>query len=125
MAEKKSEPTDDTFKWIGHSLMAVLGALALAAAIGSLQAGMQLTLVISLLVVGGVLPWLVWLSLKGNRPAWAFLISLAIVLGIMTLFGAPKVRNLVEIPLGVALLLPAAFAVAAFCLSALGDRYKS
>lgn len=127
MADKKPAPAADvdSLVWIGHGIPAAAGVASLVAAVGALQSDIQITLVISLLVLGVLLPALAWLSWGRNRAAWAFLVSLSIVLGIMTLFGAPKVRNLVGIPLAAALIIPGAFAVAAFCLSALGHRYKT
>ena len=134
MAEKKKTATPvetpgvtdlDGFGWAGHGIPAALGIAALIAAAFSYHAGIQITLTISLLFVGALLPVLAWFSLYRSRPAWSFLISLSIVLGIMTLFGAPKVRTLVGIHMGVALVIPALFAVAAFALSAQSHRYKT
>ena len=125
-APAKTQDVDvESLSWLGHGIPAALGVASIVAAVSAWQGGLQSTLVISLLVVGAALPGLTWLSLKRNRAGWAFLIALAVVLGIMTLFGAPKIRNLVGIPLAAALVIPAAFAVAAFCLSALGHRYKA
>ena len=123
MADNKADV--DSLAWIGHGLPAAAGIASLVAAVGAWRSDMQATLVISLIVIGVLLPALAWFSWGRNRAAWSFLIALSIVLGIMTLFGAPKVRNLVGIPLAAALVIPAAFGVAAFCLSALGHRYKT
>lgn len=129
MAENKPDPKPvadfDSLAALGHGIPAALGLASAAAAVGAVQIKLQPTLVISLIAIGVALPLLAWRSWKGNRAAWAFLVSLSIVLGIMTLFGAPKVRNLVGVSLGVALVIPLSMAVAAFCLSSLSDRYKS
>jgi hypothetical protein len=138
MAEKKSATAKEAPKkvdamsdldemgMIGHAIPVLLGVLALIAAVFSYRAKIQVTLPISLFVVGALLPALTWLSiLERSRAAWSFLISLAIVLGVMTLFGAPKVRNLVGIHMGIALVIPAALFFAAFALSLQGDRYKN
>jgi len=115
----------DGLGWTGHGIPAALGIAALIASLFSYLNEIQVTLTISLLVVGALLPVLAWFSLHRSRAAWSFLISLSIVLGIMTLFGAPKVRTLVGIHMGVALVIPALFAVAAFALSAQSHRYKT
>lgn len=110
---------------VGHGLAAALGIAGLVGAFFAWSSGLQITLVISLIVAGAVLPALAYLSaFQQSRAAWAFLIALAIVLGIMTFFGAPKVRTLVGIPLGAALVLPVAFGAIAVCLSGVGHRKK-
>jgi sugar phosphate permease len=125
--ETKKAAGDDLQElgWIGHGIPAALGVLALVAAFYAWRAGIQITLSISLLVAGVLLPFLAWYSLQRSRAAWAFLIALCIVLGVMTLFGAPKVRSLVGINLGVALVIPGLFGFAAFCLSVVDQRYKN
>src|SRR5689334_8755399 len=97
---------------LGHGLPATLGLAALIAAFFAYQSHIQITLTVALLVIGGLLPWVTWLSLHGSRAGWSFLLSLSIVLGVMTLFGAPKVRTLTGMHIGLALLIPAAFGFA-------------
>jgi len=129
MAKKEPPPSAladvDSIGWFGHAIPAVLGLLSLIAAVFAFRAGIQGTLGVALVVVGLLLPILVWMSLQRSRAAWSFLIALCAVLGIMTLFGAPKVRNLVGIALPVALIIPAMLAGAVFCLSLLDHRYKT
>ncbi|MBA3501101.1 MAG: hypothetical protein M4D80_26250 [Myxococcota bacterium] len=131
MAEKKTpvEQTSgtsdlDAVGWIAHAIPAALGVAALIAAFFSQKAGIQTTLMISLLVAGGLLIALSYLSLTRSRAAWSFVISLSIVLAIMTLFGAPKIRTLVGMHMALALVIPALFLAAAVMLSTLGPRYN-
>ena len=130
MAKKPEPPPSaladvDGIGWAGHLTLAVLGLLSLVASVFSFRSHIQPTLGVSLLISGVLLPILVWFSLQRSRAAWSFLIALSIVLGIMTLFGAPKVRSLVGIPMSVALVIPALFAGAVFCLTAIDRRYKN
>lgn len=129
MAKKQSTPAPsilrlDELGWVGHGLPAVLGIASLIAAFFAYQSHIQITLTVALVVIGGLLPWVTWLSLHGNRAGWSFLISLSIVLGVMTLFGAPKVRTLTGMNIGLALLIPVAFGFAAFALSTQSQHYK-
>jgi hypothetical protein len=132
MAEKKTPLVDqasgtsdlDAIGWVAHVIPAVLGVAALIAAVFSQRAGIQITLMMSLLVAGGLLISLSYFSLMRSRGAWSFVISLSIVLAIMTLFGAPKIRTLVGIHMAVALVIPALFLAAAVMLSTLGPRYN-
>jgi len=115
----------DELGWIGHGIPAALGIAALIAAVFSYRAEIQATMTVALIFVGALLPLLTWLSMNRSRAAWSFLISLSVVLGIMTLFGAPKIRTLVGVHMSIALILPGLFAVAAFALSVQSDRYKN
>ena len=125
MTKQAPANESDSVEVVGNGLAALLGIAGLVGAFFAWRSGLQITLVISLGVAGALLPALAYLSAyRQSRAAWAFLIALAIVLGIMTFFGAPKVRNLVGIPLAAALVLPLAFGAIAICLSGLGDRKK-
>jgi intracellular septation protein A len=131
MAESKapaSSPpsvTDlDELGWVGHGIPAALGIAALIASFFAYQSHIQITLTISLIITGAMLPLLSWLSINRSRAAWSFLISLSVVLGIMTLFGAPKIRTLIGIHMAVALVIPGLFALATVALAAQGHRYS-
>jgi hypothetical protein len=131
MADKKPplvEPAGssdlDAAGWIAHAIPAALGVAALIAAVFSQRAGIQSTLMVSLLVGGGLLIALSYFSVMRSRAAWSFVISLSVVLAIMTLFGAPKIRTLVGIHMAVALVIPLLFFVAAGMLSTMGPRYN-
>ena len=114
----------DASGWVAHGIPAALGVAALVAALFAYLASIQPTLIVSLLAAGGLLISLSYFSLMRSRAAWSFVISLSIVLAIMTLFGAPKIRTLVGIHMGIALVIPALFLVAAVLLSTLGPRYN-
>jgi hypothetical protein len=118
-------PRLDEIGWIGHGIPAALGVASLVAAYFAYQSNIQITLTVALLAIGGLLPFTTWLSVHGSRAGWSFLIALSIVLAVMTLFGAPKIRTLTGMHIGVALVFPAAFTFAAFALLGQAHRYKS
>ena len=62
--------------WIGHAIPAALGLLSLVAAFYAWRTNIQITLAISLLFAGVMLPFLAWHSLQRSRAAWAFLVAL-------------------------------------------------
>lgn len=116
----------DATGYIGHIVPGVLGLLALFAAFEAQTHNIQITLVVSLIVTGLILVALAYLSMvQRSRGAWSFLISMSIVLGVMTLFGAPKIRTLLGIHMSIALVIPVAFGIAAGMLGGLGQRYKN
>ncbi|RMH36834.1 MAG: hypothetical protein D6689_21740 [Deltaproteobacteria bacterium] len=63
---------------------------------------------------------LAWASLRGRRAGWAFFVSLQGTLAVVTLFGAPKLRDAFDVPLAVALVPAALFGVGC-ALAALGQ----
>ena len=79
---------------------------------------LPMPLVIALFLFGSMLAALGWLSLRRVRVAWAFATSLSGTAAIAFLFGAPKIRNALEVELGIAL-LPALVAAAACIMLAL------
>ena len=116
----------DGMGWIGHIVPAVLGFGALISAFFAQRTHIQITLTVTLVVVGALLIGLSYASsILRSRAAWSFLISVSIVLGVMTLFGAPKIRTLVGIPMGLALVIPLAFLAVVTMLGAIGHRYKT
>jgi hypothetical protein len=115
----------DSLGWAGHGIPIALGALSLIASVFSWKNHIQPTLSVALVVAGLTLPALAWLSMLRSRAAWSFLISLCGVLGVMTLFGAPKVGRMVEINIGVALIIPVLFGCATFFLAMIDHRYKT
>ena len=97
---------------IGHAIASIMGLVSIVAAIGAFARGMTPVLPVTLLVIGGLLPALVMFSMKTSRAAWAFLTSLCGVYGTVLLFGAPKLRGLLDIGLWTALIIPGMLAVA-------------
>ena len=61
-------------------------------------------LVIALLLFGGLQAALGWLAFRRVRAAWAFATSLAGTAAVAFLFSAPKIRDALEVELGIALL---------------------
>jgi hypothetical protein len=62
------------------------------------------------------MPLLVWRSADGSRAAWAYLVALCGVMGLVLFFGAPKVRNLLGVGLWTAMILPGLLTVATTAL---------
>ena len=62
--------------------------------------------------------------MRGSRVAWSFLIALMTVMGIVTLFGAPKVRNLLDIGLWYAIIIPGVLAVGVVALALVRRDYR-
>jgi hypothetical protein len=81
-------------------------------------------LAVSLVLLGLVIPLLIWRALAGSRAAWAFSISLLAVSALVMLFGAPKVRSLTDIGLWYTMIVPGLLAVGTAALAMLRDDYK-
>lgn len=109
---------------IGHGLAGGMGLLSIAGAAGAISQDQHVVLPTALLVIGVLLPLLVWQSLERARGAWAFLISMCITLAAITLFGATKIRAAVDIGLWHALIIPGLLVVAAFALTMVRDDYR-
>lgn len=91
-------------------------ALGLYTLLGEDPLPMPLT--VALLLGGGVETTLGWFALRRVRAAWAFATSLAGTAAVAFLFSAPKIRDALEIELGIAL-LPSLFGAAACIMLAL------
>lgn len=74
-------------------------------------------LAIALLIAGAIQGAVCTLTLRRNRAAWAFALSLNGTLGLVFLFGAPKVRDSLESSLVIGLLPCVAFAVITILLA--------
>jgi hypothetical protein len=109
---------------IGHGIAALMGIASLVGGIAALAKGLPPVMGMTMLVVGGVLPWLTWLSLQRSRTGWAFLIAVVSVFGAVCFFGAPKVRHLLGIGLWHALIIPGLQIVCVIALSMLRGEYK-
>jgi hypothetical protein len=111
-------------KWIGHGLAVIAGGGALVCSYFAFAQSMPLALPVALLVVGIVFPLLVWRSLANSRPAWAFLVAMCFVLGLVLAFGAPKIRATMGIGLWTAMMIPGLLVVAGVALAGLGRQYR-
>ena len=110
---------------MGHGLAALMGVASLVGAMAAFAKGMNGVMAMTLLVVGLLIPWLTWKSLHLSRAAWSFLIAIVAVFGLVCLFGAPKIRHLLGIDLGFALVIPALQAACVIALAKLGSEYQN
>ncbi|HEY1556859.1 MAG TPA: hypothetical protein VGF94_18615 [Kofleriaceae bacterium] len=109
---------------IGHVLAILIGGAALLAGAETMLHDLPSVMTATLVLAGSLLPVLAWLSMRGSRASWSFTIAITAVLGVMTLFGAPKVCNLIHIPLAVAAIAPVLCILAVTMLSTLGPDYR-
>jgi hypothetical protein len=109
---------------IGHVLAGVAGVAALVAATAAIFT-FHVVLPSALFLFGGLF---IGLAIRSygwrSREAWAFLVSLCLVCGLVTLFGATKIRNTLDIGLFHALMVPAMLFVAASALLSLSNEYR-
>lgn len=111
---------------VGHALAAALGLASLGAGVSSLSSSsVPPLLALVLITIGGSAVWMTYRSASArSRMSWAFLAALLGVLAVCTLFGAPKIRNLMGVTMWTALLLPGLCAVATVALGMLGGDYR-
>jgi hypothetical protein len=64
---------------------------------------LPLPLVVALTAAGATLAPLCWLTLARSRAAWAFAVSLSGTSALVFLFTAPKIRDAMSVPIGIAL----------------------
>jgi hypothetical protein len=110
---------------MGHGLALLMGIASLVGGIASLAKGLPPVMGVTMLVVGGLIPWLTYKSLHLSRPAWSFLIAMVAVFGIVCLFGAPKIRHLLGVDLGLALIIPCLQLACVIALAKLGREYQN
>jgi len=85
--------------------MALGVGLALLGVAGGLKENpLPMPLVVALLLFGALQTVLGWLAFRRVRAAWAFATSLAGTAALAFLFSAPKIRDALEVELGIALL---------------------
>lgn len=110
---------------IGHALAVVIGVGALIGAYGSVSHNMPSVMTAVLIAVGLLLPVLGHFSWRGSRAAWSFMISIICVFGIVTFFGAPKVRNILGIGFWTAMMLPSIQFVCVAALAMVRGEYRA
>lgn len=111
-------------KWVAHGIATAIGLASVAAALGAFGTSIPMVLPIALLVIGALFPTLAWGSLKGSRPAWAFLASLCVVYALVTFFGATKVRVQLDISLWTSLILPGLLVAATIGFTLIRRDYR-
>ncbi len=112
-------------KIVGHGVATLFGVLAFVAAVFAGRDGMPAALTVSLVILGLLYPTLAVLSIfRRSRGAWAFLSALCWVLGVIMLFGAPKIRSQIGIGLWTAMIIPGMLVVAGIALRMVRDEYR-
>jgi hypothetical protein len=109
---------------VGHAFGFLLAIASFAGGIGAFIGHLPPVLGITMLIVGVITGILAFHSMRGSRVAWSFLTSLMTVMGIVTLFGAPKVRNLLHIGLWYAIIIPGLLTVGVVALGLIRRDYR-
>jgi hypothetical protein len=103
----------------------VLGIAALIAGYESFDHAMPAVMTAVLVTIGILLPTLAHFSWRHSRAAWSYLIAIATVFGIVTFFGAPKVRNVLDVGFWTAMILPGLMFVMVTALSMVRTEYRA
>lgn len=109
---------------VAHGLAGLVGLTSLAAAAVVGGKDFHVVLPVTLGIVGTLLIVLIYFSLAlKSRAAWSFLVATCAVGGLVTLFGATKIRNVTDISLFYALILPGILIVASVMLVGRAEDY--
>jgi hypothetical protein len=108
----------------GHAIGLITGIAALFGGAASVMNHMAPVLSGTLLILGILLPVLALFSFNHSRIAWSFLNAIMIVLALVTLFGAPKIRNMLHIPLPAAGVIPIVLALGVIALMLVAHDYR-
>jgi hypothetical protein len=109
---------------IGHAFGFLLSVASFVGGIAAFIGHLPPVLGITMLIVGVITGILAFQSMRGSRVAWSFLTSLMTVMGVVTLFGAPKVRALLHIGLWYAIMIPGVLAVGVVALGMIRRDYR-
>lgn len=109
---------------IGHGLAAAMAIASLIGGIAALAKGMPPVMGATLLLIGILVPPLIWKSLHHSRAAWSFLISIVGVFAAVTFFGSPKVNHILGIGIWHAMIIPGLQVVCVIALSMLRAEYR-
>ena len=111
-------------RWAAFVSLAIGAALILFGAWLLISgANTPVPLAIALTVIGALEAITGWFALHVQRVAWAFACSLNGVMAVVLLFGAPRVRDLAEVNIGLALLPMFVFGVVTLLYALAGDDY--
>lgn len=110
---------------IGHATAVLFGLAGLFAGFESASHHMPGVMTGVLFAVGVLLPTLAHFSWRGSRVAWAYASALLFVFGIVTFFGAPKVRDVLGISLAVAMVIPVLLFVAVGAMAMCRTAYRA
>lgn len=109
----------------GHLIGAVAGVASFGGGALALMHGMPPVLGATMLIIGAALVTLALLSFQSySRVAWSFLNAIMVVMALVTLFGSPKVRNILHIPLGAAMGIPIVLVLGVIALSLVAGDYR-
>ena len=111
-------------KLVGHILGFVLAGASVVGGFAAFIGNLPGTLGVTLLIIGGLTAILAYHSMRGSRVAWSFLVAFLAVMGIVTLFGAPKIRNVLHIPLWYAIIIPGVMTVGVVALALVRRTYR-
>lgn len=110
---------------VGHVIAAAMGVLSIVAGFAAFARGMTPVLPFTLLILGVLLPLLTYFSVTStSRSAWAFLVSTTGVYATVLLFGAPKLRYVLDIGLWSAMIIPGVLYVATASLVMSKSAYR-
>lgn len=109
---------------VGHALSAIAGLGAIAGGVAAASTDINIVLPISLFLGGVLFVVLTWKSLERSRPAWAFLIAMCSVFGVIMLFASTKLRNHTGVGIYYALIVPGMLQVATVALALLRREYR-
>ena len=82
-------------------------------------------LILGMILVGALQVVCSWLTLRRARVAWSFAVSMSGTIALTCLFGAPKIRDAMEIGIGVAMLPSVLAAVTTIFLAMAADAISS
>lgn len=109
---------------VGYGLTVLVAVGCLVGGIAAAVTDLPAVMAVTMLVLGVILPGLVWQSVAHSRAAWSFLVAVLSVLATVTFFGAPKIRNVLDIGLWYTMIIPGVLTVAVVALSMLRREYR-
>ena len=111
-------------RWVGHGIAVAMALGSTIAGLAALGTSIPMVLGVALVLLGVLVPLMVWRSLVYSRAAWSFLLSTCAVLGLILMFGAPKVRGLLGIGLWTAMIIPGLLVLGAVALGLARRDYR-